>query len=127
MTLQQTDVPQTHRTAWALMVLSATQLMVILDGTIVNVALPTIRTQLGFSDTGLSWVVNAFFVVFAVLLLPAGRLGDLVGGRRVFLAGLVLFTVASPPAGWPRVRPGCSPRAPSRAPAVRSPRPSSWG
>jgi MFS family permease len=76
-------------------VLLATQLMVILDGTIVNVALPTIRTDLGFGEAGLAWVVNGFFVAFAVLLLPAGRLGDLVGTRRVFVAGLALFTVAT--------------------------------
>jgi MFS family permease len=80
---------------WALAALTATQLMVILDGTIVNVALPTIRADLGFSGTGLAWVVNAFFVAFALLLLPAGRLADLVGARRVFLAGLVIFTAAS--------------------------------
>lgn len=81
--------------AWALAALTTTQLMVILDGTIVNVALPSIRADLGFTDSGLAWVVNAFFVAFAVLLLPAGRLGDLVGARRVFLAGLVVFTGAS--------------------------------
>ena len=86
---------RTDHRAWAMAVLLATQLMVILDGTIVNVALPTIRGDLGFSDAGLAWVVNAFFVPFAVLLLPAGRLGDLVGARRVFLAGVVLFTLAS--------------------------------
>jgi MFS family permease len=80
---------------WALAALTATQLMVILDGTIVNVALPTIRADLGFSGTGLAWVVNAFFVAFALLLLPAGRLADLVGARRVFLGGLVVFTAAS--------------------------------
>ncbi|GAA4731737.1 DHA2 family efflux MFS transporter permease subunit [Nocardioides endophyticus] len=80
---------------WALAALTATQLMVILDGTIVNVALPTIRADLGFSGTGLAWVVNAFFVAFALLLLPAGRLADLVGARRVFLGGLVGFTAAS--------------------------------
>jgi MFS family permease len=81
--------------AWALTALTTTQLMVILDGTIVNVALPTIRADLGLSDTGLAWVVNAFFVSFALLLLPAGRLADRVGARRVFLAGLVTFTLAS--------------------------------
>ena len=81
--------------SWALTALTATQLMVILDGTIVNVALPTIRADLGFSGTGLAWVVNAFFVAFALLLLPAGRLADLVGARRVFLGGLVVFTAAS--------------------------------
>lgn len=80
---------------WALTALTATQLMVILDGTIVNVALPTIRADLGFSGTGLAWVVNAFFVAFALLLLPSGRLADLVGARRVFLAGLAVFTAAS--------------------------------
>jgi len=85
----------TERRTWALVVLLTTQLMVILDGTIVNVALPTIRTDLGFSTSGLAWVVNGFFVPFAVLLLPSGRLGDLVGSRRVFLAGIVLFTVAT--------------------------------
>src|SRR6478752_6992498 len=69
--------------------------MVILDGTVVNVALPTIRGDLGFTDAGLAWVVNAFFVAFALLLLPAGRLADIVGQRRVFLAGLVVFTAAS--------------------------------
>ncbi len=84
-----------HRRTGALLVLLATQLMVILDGTIVNVALPTIRADLGFTDAGLAWVVNGFFVAFAVLLLPAGRLGDLVGARRVFVAGLVLFTAAT--------------------------------
>jgi MFS family permease len=80
---------------WALAALTATQLMVILDGTVVNVALPTIRADLGFSGAGLAWVVNAFFVAFALLLLPAGRLADLVGARRVFLAGLIVFTAAS--------------------------------
>jgi MFS family permease len=69
--------------------------MVILDGTIVNVALPAIRADLGFSDAGLAWVVNAFFVAFALLLLPAGRLADRTGARRVFLTGLVAFTLAS--------------------------------
>jgi MFS family permease len=79
----------------ALTVLATTQLMVILDGTVVNVALLAIRGDLGFSDAGLAWVVNGFFVAFAVLLLPAGRLGDLVGPRRVFLAGVLVFTAAS--------------------------------
>jgi MFS family permease len=89
-----------RRRTWALVVLLATQLMVILDGTIVNVALPTIRRDLGFSDAGLAWVVNGFFVAFALLLLPAGRLGDLVGSRRVFVAGLAGFTVATTLAGF---------------------------
>ncbi|MEO7352211.1 MAG: MFS transporter, partial [Marmoricola sp.] len=88
------DSPHRSRT-WAMAVLCLTQLMVILDGTIVNVALPAIRRDLGFSGAGLSWVVNAFFVSFAGLLLLAGRLGDLVGTRRVFLSGVVVFTAAS--------------------------------
>ena len=83
----------------ALTVLSATQLMVILDGTVVNVALPTIQRDLGFSPTGLPWVVNAFLVAFGGLLLFAGRLGDLIGARRVFLAGVTVFTLASVLAG----------------------------
>lgn len=87
--------PLTRSRALALAVLSTTQLMVILDGTVVTVALPTIREELGFSDAGLSWVVNSFFVAFAVVLIPAGRLGDLIGSRTVFLAGLGLFTAAS--------------------------------
>jgi EmrB/QacA subfamily drug resistance transporter len=83
------------RRAFALAVLCVSQLMVILDGTIVNVALPTIREQLGFSSTGLSWVVNGFFVAFAGLLLLFGRLGDVLGQRRVFVSGLVVFALAS--------------------------------
>jgi len=86
---------QVRRRGLALTVLLTTQLMLILDGTIVNVALPTIRTELGFSTGGLAWVVNGFFIPFAVLLLPSGRLGDLIGSRRVFLAGMVLFTAAT--------------------------------
>jgi MFS family permease len=88
-----------RRRTWALAVLLATQLMVILDGTIVNVALPSIRDDLGFSEAGLAWVVNGFFVAFTLLLLPSGRLGDLVGRRRVFVAGLAVFTSATVAAG----------------------------
>ena len=79
----------------ALTVLSSTQLMIVLDGTVVTVALPTISTDLGFSPAGLAWVVNAYLIAFAGLLLLAGRLGDLIGRARVFLAGLVVFTSAS--------------------------------
>ncbi|MEV4410756.1 MFS transporter [Catellatospora sp. NPDC049609] len=71
------------------------QLMIILDGTIVTVALPAIQQELGFSPASLAWVVNAYLIAFAGLLLLAGRLGDLVGARRVFLAGLAVFTLAS--------------------------------
>src|SRR4051812_21534198 len=69
--------------------------MIVLDVTIVNVALPAIQRDLAFSQADLTWVVNAFLVTFGSLLLLAGRLGDLVGRKRVFLAGLVTFTVAS--------------------------------
>jgi EmrB/QacA subfamily drug resistance transporter len=79
----------------ALGVLCIGMLMIILDQTIVNVALPAIQRDLGFSQAGLAWVVNAYLIAFGGLLLLAGRLGDLVGGRRVFVAGLVVFTVAS--------------------------------
>ncbi|WP_238335260.1 DHA2 family efflux MFS transporter permease subunit [Kribbella amoyensis] len=78
-----------------LAVLCAMQLMIILDGTVVTVALPTIQADLGFSQAGLAWVMNSYLIAFAGLLLLAGRLGDLLGSKRVFLAGLALFTAAS--------------------------------
>src|SRR5205807_39148 len=71
------------------------QLMIVLDVTIVNVALPSIQHDLHFSQANLTWVVNAFLVSFGSLLLLAGRLGDLIGRKRVFLAGLATFTAAS--------------------------------
>ncbi|WP_433377364.1 MFS transporter [Actinoplanes sp. CA-142083] len=83
------------RRAAALAVLCAMSLMIVLDSTIVAVAVPDIQRDLGFSDAGVAWVVNAYLVAFAGLLLLAGRLGDLVGAWRVFLAGLGLFTLAS--------------------------------
>jgi MFS family permease len=79
----------------ALLVLCTGALMMILDETIVNVALPVIQDDLGFAQQDLAWVVNAYLIAFGGLLLVAGRLGDLVGRRRVFLAGLTLFTVAA--------------------------------
>ncbi|TDV56272.1 MFS transporter [Actinophytocola oryzae] len=89
-----TVAPARSRRA-ALYVLCAGQLMILLDATVVNVALPSIRADLGFTESGLAWVVNAYLVAFAGLLLLAGRLGDLLGQRRVFLTGLVVFTAAS--------------------------------
>jgi EmrB/QacA subfamily drug resistance transporter len=84
------------RSRWlALGVLCVGTLMVILDGTIVAVALPTIQTDLGFTQASLAWVVNAYLIAFAGLLLLSGRLGDLVGRKRVLLTGLTIFTVAS--------------------------------
>jgi EmrB/QacA subfamily drug resistance transporter len=81
---------------WAsLMVVCLAQLMIVLDVTIVNVALPSIQHDLHMSQANLTWVVNAFLVTFGSLLLLAGRLGDLAGRKRIFLAGVVTFTVAS--------------------------------
>ncbi|WP_431907125.1 MFS transporter [Nonomuraea jabiensis] len=83
----------------ALGVLSATGLMTILDGSIVTVAMPAIQQDLGFSGAGLSWIVNAYLIPFGGLLLLAGRLGDLIGRRTMFLAGNAIFTAASLLAG----------------------------
>ena len=84
------------RTRWlALLVLCLGDLMIVLDTTIVNVALPSIREDLGFSETSLAWVVNAYLLTFGGFLLLGGRLGDLFGHRRLFLIGLTLFTAAS--------------------------------
>jgi EmrB/QacA subfamily drug resistance transporter len=84
------------RERWlALVVLCAGMLMIILDGTIVNVALPAIQGDLGFSQSSLAWVVNAYLIAFGGLLLLAGRLGDLLGRKRMFLTGLAVFTGAS--------------------------------
>ncbi len=83
-------------TRWlALLVLCLGSLMIVLDTTIVNVALPSIRVDLGFSETGLAWIVNAYLLTFGGFLLLGGRLGDLFGHRRLFLIGLFAFTLAS--------------------------------
>ena len=88
--------PLDSRTRWlALIVLCMGDLMIVLDTTIVNVALPSIREDLGFSETSLAWVVNAYLLTFGGFLLLGGRLGDLYGHRRLFLMGITLFTVAS--------------------------------
>src|SRR5215207_3618586 len=84
------------RKRWiSLYVLCVGMLMIVLDATVVNVALPTIQRDLGFSQSSLAWVVNAYMIAFGGLLLLAGRLGDLVGRKRVLVAGLVVFTAAS--------------------------------
>jgi len=84
------------RSRWiALYVLCAGMLMIVLDATVVNVALPTIQDDLGFSTSNLAWVVNGYLIAFGSLLLLAGRLGDLIGRRTILLAGLTLFTAAS--------------------------------
>ncbi|HEV2414159.1 MAG TPA: MFS transporter, partial [Candidatus Dormibacteraeota bacterium] len=79
----------------ALVVVCFGQLMILVDTTIVNVALPNIQRDLGFSQATLTWVVNAYLIAFGSFLLVAGRLGDLIGRRKVFLAGVFLFTVSS--------------------------------
>ncbi|WP_248959944.1 MFS transporter [Sphaerisporangium perillae] len=83
------------RLGLALIVIATAQLMVVLDSTIVNVALPRVQSALGFSGSGLEWVVNAYAVTFGGLLLLGGRAGDILGRRRVFIVGLLLFSMAS--------------------------------
>jgi EmrB/QacA subfamily drug resistance transporter len=93
MTTQQRE---NDRSRWiALYVLCVGMLMIVLDATVVNVALPSIQDDLGFSGSSLAWVVNAYLIAFGGLLLLAGRFGDLIGRRSVFLAGLGVFTTAS--------------------------------
>src|SRR2546425_4499333 len=88
--------PRTGDSRWlALVILCTGFLMIVLDQTIVNVALPSIKNDLGFSQAGLAWVVNAYLIAYGGLLLLAGRLGDLVGRKRIFLIGLFMFTAAS--------------------------------
>ena len=88
--------PQTDRSRWiALYVLCVGMLMIVLDATVVNVALPEIQSDLGFSQSSLAWVVNAYLIAFGGLLLLAGRIGDLLGRKNVFLAGLGVFVAAS--------------------------------
>src|SRR6266545_373471 len=84
-----------RRLGLALVVIAAAQLMVVLDATIVNVALPHIQHALGFSGSGLEWVITAYAVTFGGLLLLGGRSGDLLGRRRIFIVGLLLFSAAS--------------------------------
>ena len=84
-----------RRLGLALLVIATAQLMVVLDATIVNVALPHVQRALGFSGSGLEWVVNAYAVTFGGLLLLGGRAGDILGRRRVFVSGLLLFSGAS--------------------------------
>src|SRR5881392_1066211 len=79
----------------ALAVVCMGQLMMILDATIVAVALPAIKTDLHFSSSSLTWVMNAYLIAFGSFLLLGGRLGDLIGRKRVFLGGLILFVAAS--------------------------------
>src|SRR4029450_13282960 len=96
MTHASTALPAARDDRWlALAVLCAGTLMIVLDATIVNVALPAIQRDLGFSQSSLAWVVNAYLIAFGGVLLLAGRLGDLLGRRRMFLVGLAVFTAPS--------------------------------
>lgn len=91
--------PSTRSRRLALAVIASSMLMIILDGSIVTVAMPSIQDDLGFTPAGLSWVVNAYLIAFGALLLLAGRLGDLIGRKRMFVAGTAVFTAASLLAG----------------------------
>ena len=84
-----------NRKWWTLVAVSFGLFMIMLDNTVVNVALPSIRADLGISISELEWVVNAYALTFGVLLLSGGKLADLLGRRRIFIAGLVIFTAAS--------------------------------
>ena len=115
------------RRGLALVILLCAQLMVILDATVVNIALPQIQHGLHFSATSLSWVMNGYTLTFGGLLLLGGRAGDILGRRRMFIAG---DRRCSPwprwPAGWP-TRPGCCwPPGPRKASAARWPHRRCW-
>jgi MFS family permease len=112
--------PRAVDSRWlALIVLCAGMLMIVLDATIVNVALPSIQRDLGFSQSSLAWVVNAYLIAFGGLLLLAGRLGDLIGRKRMFLTGLIVFTAASLLCGASGARRCSSSPGSSRASAER--------
>ena len=89
-----------ERRWWALALLCMTQFMVVLDASIVNIALPTIGKEVGISQENLSWVVNAYVLTFGGFLLLGGRMADLLGRRRIFMVGLVIVAVASLFAGF---------------------------
>jgi len=101
--------PGEDRSRWmALIVLCVGMLMIVLHVAVVNVALPSIQDDLGFSQSGLAWVVNAYLIAFGGLLLLAGRLGDLISRRGVFLAGLGVFSVASAACGLAQSQERCA-------------------
>jgi MFS family permease len=106
------------RLGLALVVIASAQLMVVLDATIVNVALPHVQHALGFSGSGLEWVVNAYAVTFGGLLLLGGRAGDILGRRRVFV-GCCCSPRPPSSAGSPPASGGCLPRGRYREPAAR--------
>ena len=114
-----TQVPR--RLGLALVVITAAQLMIVLNATIVNVALPQSRC-LGFSGAGLESIVTAFSLAFGGLLLLSGRLGDIYGRRRIFMTGVLLFSLASLVGGFATSEWWLLRRAPSKAPGPLSPR-----
>src|SRR5579862_1751788 len=93
--LEETTADQARRRWIVLALIVVAQFMVVLDVAIVNVALPSIKTDLHFSQVSLQWVITAYAIVFGGVLLLGGRLADLLGRRRLFMAGLTLFTVSS--------------------------------
>ena len=126
--LGQPAAADTDRTRWiALYVLCVGMLMIVLDATIVNVALPSIQADLGFSQSNLAWVVNAYLIPFGGLLLLAGRLGDLISRRGVFLVGLGVFVAASLACALAQSQEVLIGAGSSRAPAAPSPPRSSSG
>src|SRR6201986_2891024 len=94
-TIPTTESASSRRKWMALVVVCLGQLMMVVDMTIVNVALPVVQRDLRFSQADLTWVINAYLISYGSFLLMAGRLGDLVGRKRVFLTGLLIFTAAS--------------------------------
>ena len=101
----ESDATAHERRRWiALGVLCLGQLMMVLDATIVNVALPSIQRDLHFTQANLTWVLDGYLITFGGFLLLAGRVGDLIGRKKVFLSGLVLVTAASVLCGVPRTR-----------------------
>ena len=111
-----------HKRWLALYVLCLGDVLIVLDSTIVNVALPSIQADLGFSEASLAWVVNAYLLTFGGFLLLGGRLSDLFGRRRLFLYGARDLHHARSPAAWPARRSSWSRRGPCRASAARSSR-----
>ena len=110
----------------ALLVIATAQLMVVLDATVVNVALPHIQTALRFSDSSLEWVVNGYALALGGLLLLGGRAGDLLGRRRMFVTGLLLFSAASLAGGLATSQAWLLAARAVQGPAARSWRPPRW-
>ena len=108
-----------NRKWWTLGAMCFALFMIMLDNTVVNVALPSIQKDLGASISGLEWTINGYTLSFAVLLATGGRLGDIFGRRRMFLFGVVIFALSSATAGLAPTRPRWSSAASSRASARR--------